>query len=990
MNSLHVIRALRSDAATPRSAECPSDAAFVELFEGRLPGPPAERLRAHIASCSGCREMFEALTSAATIESGEAVRGGAFAEAIGEALGRGASIGRYVVLSLIGRGGMGEVYAAYDPELDRRIALKLLHTARGTAGARARLVREARALGKLSHPNVVQVHDVGEHEGDVFVAMELVDGEPLDAWCKGAPRPPWRAVLDAYLDAARGLSAAHDKGLVHRDVKPGNLLRGKDGRVRVADFGLAAAAREDDLRDEVLGGRDGKSGPAGAAQLAETVPVPEVSGERLTATGALVGTPLYMAPEQHEGASVGPAADQYSLCAALYEGLHGALPFAPAPGADPPTLPELADRKRAGAPAAPPAGSPVPAWIHKAVARGLAPRAEDRYPSLAALIAALGDDPDARRRARWRGAAIGAAAAALLAVGAAGWAKSGAFVDPCAHPERQLAGVWDGGVEGRMRASFAGTGRPYAADTADRVASILDRYAGAWAAMRGEVCEAGRSGKQRRELIARRDECLDRRLGELGALTAILAGAHDAQTVDRAVRAAGGLAPVSFCADVQALSARVLPPEDPALRGRAADLNARIDRINALDKVGSYAEGLALAEPLLAEAAAIDYPWVRARAQFATGNLRLGKGDLDGAKALLREAAVSAQQAGDHALTATAWTRLLYVVAERQQRFDEAVVIRSFGPAFVPADDARAQAFWADAEGQALLREGIAHIKMDKIEEAKARFEHALALLDATAGPDSLDSARIYNNLGNALSDIDDVPGSRAVYEHGLSILEKALGPDHVEVAPLASNLGNLLRVLGDFPAALARDRQAGAIWERSGDPNVAYAVHNEGTVLHDMGDFAGARERFERALPLFEKQFGPSHPNVAAALMGLGRALARLGRHDEARAAIDRARAMIDKDDPQPLVALAELALARDKPGEAVPLLERALDGVGGVIEIEIQLTLADALWRSGKDFKRARELAETARAGYEKIGHRPGADRAARWLSDHPLPAR
>src|SRR4029077_7384251 len=107
------------------------------------------------------------------------------------------------------------------------VALKLLHTARGSERARRLLLREASALGKLSHPNVVQVHDVGEHEGDVFVAMELVEGQSLDAWCHGPPPPPWPEVLAAYLDAARGLSAAHERGIVHRDVKPPNILRGK-------------------------------------------------------------------------------------------------------------------------------------------------------------------------------------------------------------------------------------------------------------------------------------------------------------------------------------------------------------------------------------------------------------------------------------------------------------------------------------------------------------------------------------------------------------------------------------------------------------------------------------------------------------------------------------------------------------------------------------------------------------------------------------------
>ena len=365
-------------------AECPRDGEFVELLERGPVRPDDARLGAHLAACGACRALVDELMNGETELTQALVS--ALAETPITAGGtltpdeRGVrkSIGRYRVLSLIGRGGMGDVHAAYDPELDRRVALKLLRTAQSSKDARERLLREARALGRLSHPNVVQVYDVGEHEGDVFVAMELVEGQAFDAWCRGAPGPGWRAVLAAYLDAARGLSAAHEKGLVHRDVKPSNILRGKDGRVRVVDFGLAAA---------------GEGPPVEELSAAQASP----ADARLTATGAILGTPLYMAPEQYEGPRVGPASDQYSLCAALYEGLYGAPPFVAGPDAAA-RLGEIIAQKREGAPRDPPLRSPVPAWVHQAILRGLAPRPEDRYPSIPALIDALGHDPDADAR----------------------------------------------------------------------------------------------------------------------------------------------------------------------------------------------------------------------------------------------------------------------------------------------------------------------------------------------------------------------------------------------------------------------------------------------------------------------------------------------------------------------------------------------------------------------------------------------------------------
>ncbi len=298
-------------------------------------------------------------------------------------------------------------------------------------------------------------------------------------------------------------------------------------------------------------------------------------------------------------------------------------------------LEQMGSAKGAGPPAAPPAGTPVPAWIYKALARGLAADPSDRYPSVDALIVALRDDPDARRRVSWRRAGIGVATAALLAVAVAGWAKSGAFHDPCEHPERQLAGAWDEGVRGRVRAAFLGGGRSYAEGTATRVGTILDRYAGSWARMRGEVCVAARGDAHRREILGLRDACLERRRDQLQALTTLFAEKPDPQVLDRAVSAAAGLYPVAYCADTEALTARVRPPEDPALRARVAELQPRVDRLEALYRAGKYKDGIALGEELLPAAEALHYAPLHAQVQFRLGQLREGTGDYARATAAL-------------------------------------------------------------------------------------------------------------------------------------------------------------------------------------------------------------------------------------------------------------------------------------------------------------------------------------------------------------------
>ena len=227
-------------------------------------------------------------------------------------LPRGATLGRYVILERLGEGGMGVVYSTYDPELNRRVALKLVRRVPGRGSTeQARLLREGQALARLSHPNVVAVYDVGVHDDRVFVAMELVEGETLRAWVARASRT-WREILGVFVQAGRGLAAAHAAGIIHRDFKPDNVLVGADGRVRVADFGLAHEEGAPLVATGVVGGEVSSEG---------------ASSMSLTARGSLVGTPRYMSPEQIGRESLDARTDQFAFCASLWEALHGSPPF---------------------------------------------------------------------------------------------------------------------------------------------------------------------------------------------------------------------------------------------------------------------------------------------------------------------------------------------------------------------------------------------------------------------------------------------------------------------------------------------------------------------------------------------------------------------------------------------------------------------------------------------------------------------------------------
>lgn len=312
-------------------------------------------------------------------------------------LGPGARIGRYVIEKRIGAGGMGVVYAARDSELARDVALKIVRPRSEVDAMEARLRREAKAMARLSHPNVVPVFDIGTHQAQLFIAMELVAGETLRAWA-AQPRP-WRSVVQLFLKVGRGLDAAHAAGLLHRDFKPDNVVVGPGDEPRITDFGLA---------------RELDDGVGSAAALAEGS---DSELSLITRTGSLAGTPAYMAPESLLGRHSGAAADQFSFCVSLFEVLHGTRPFRPAA----PRPEGLIAEVRAGRIVKPP--RPVPGWLHAAIVRGLAFEPEQRWPSMTALLAALARGLRGRR--------LGViAAVAGIAVVAAGAATAVAMLGP--------------------------------------------------------------------------------------------------------------------------------------------------------------------------------------------------------------------------------------------------------------------------------------------------------------------------------------------------------------------------------------------------------------------------------------------------------------------------------------------------------------------------------------------------------------------------------
>ncbi|HXU05417.1 MAG TPA: protein kinase [Polyangia bacterium] len=519
------------------TVDCLQESTVLAFLGGALPAAERTTVEKHVAACSACADLVTWVAAdQASITRAPGAEGRPF---VGQ-LQPGARVGRYQILGAVGRGGMGEVYAAYHPDLDRRIALKVVHGADGrTSERRVRLLREARTIARLSHANVVTVYDAGTFGDRVFIAMELIDGGTIEQWLR-AERRTWQQILDVFIQAGRGLAAAHAADVIHRDFKPQNVMIAKTGVVRVTDFGLARLANE-----EVDGARS-----AGDDESTVSLRAP-------TRTGALVGTPAYMSPEQFRREPIDARSDEFSFCVALHEALFGTRPAVALRDAN-----ESAIEKQELATAR------VPNWLRAVVMRGASGDREQRYPSMSVLLNAL-ERGRTRVKRRVTLAAIGLAA---LVVTAGAWrvARGNRFV--CAVPTDRLAAIWTPDPAGEPRRqsihrAFTASGRDTAETSWSRVSKVLDDYVRSWSAMYLQTCEATHiRGEQSAEVLDLRMSCLNDNLDQVRALTDVLATANVA-AVSHAVTATQDLTPVSRCADL-ALLRSALP--SPATKRRCA------------------------------------------------------------------------------------------------------------------------------------------------------------------------------------------------------------------------------------------------------------------------------------------------------------------------------------------------------------------------------------------------------------------------------------
>ncbi|MBI5537019.1 MAG: tetratricopeptide repeat protein [Deltaproteobacteria bacterium] len=966
---------------------CLNEETVVAFVSGRLSEDDVSKVEDHIDRCPDCRKVVANLIdsslvrpvepsatdvdrSIATRVDGSGQRRRDASEPppsrSAESLAQGATAGRYLVLRAIGAGGMGVVYAAWDPELDRKVAIKVLRTemlAGDLDDARRRMVREAQAMAKLRHPNVVTVHDVGDVDGQVFVAMEFVHGRTFKQWLAESQRSV-RDVLSILVPAGHGLAAAHRAGLVHRDFKPDNVLVGWDDVVRVTDFGLARAV------EGSLPPPSEKIAAAHSAAIRSTV----------TQVGTVVGTPRYMSPEQKAGRKVDARGDQYSFCVTLQEAIAKT-------------------------------GATPPRWLQRVISKGTQELAENRYESMDAVLAELEGRPG-----RWMRRALVVAAVIITAVALFGsyHRGRGSVRATCSDVPRRIESGWDASTRAKVRQRFEATGKPWARQTWASVDREMSAYAADWTTQAQQACEETRVRRERSEvLLDLRQECLDRKQQEFSALGRLLAESDEPLMI-HATHAVAALPPVRECLDTAALVSQLEPLRDAALRKRHAEIVEHLSEARALDTAGKIDEALQRMSAVVAEARALGYRPLEAETLFELGDLQDRSGHGKDAEATLFQAAAAATVSRHDRVAALAWVGLVHVIGYANARYDEALRAAIQAQSFV-------ERVGAPASLRLALSVSIAnvHLGQARYQEASREYDVALQLAQGAAQSDDLEVARIIDNLASSHFEQGHLDEARRLHERAKAIREKMLGADHPDMADSLDALAGVDWAEGKFDSAIAAYDRALEVRKNAFGPDslpVAQTISNQGVVLLERGSFGEAEQKLRAALPTLIASLGSDHPDVARMRMNLGLALARSGRRAEAETLLVDAADAFEKalggdhiDVAMALYSLAELRRLERKPGEALKLYARSLaivektmgpefrgaahvltgigltllaqgrsadaiapltralplregDRIAVDLVAETRFALARALWESGNDRSRAIELATGA----------------------------
>jgi eukaryotic-like serine/threonine-protein kinase len=949
---------------------CPDAHELAELAHGRLPPRAAEALRGHLDECELCRVAVTRLVAPSSDR--------APALPVGVEVG-----GRYRVSCLLGRGGMGEVHEAWDLNLERRVAVKVLlprgQDREDIERRIARLVRESKAMARLRHPNVVAVYDAGSWEGHAFVVMELVDGQTLRSWLVRSRRA-WADVVAMFAGAGHGLAAAHAVGIVHRDFKPDNVLVDEHDRPQVTDFGLAR------LVDDTMAwsGRN----PAAPPELPDASAIEwtgviefDASGS-LTQTGAAVGTPAYMAPEQFRGQAVDARADVFGFCVALYEGLVGRRPFV----ADTPRA--ILEAQWRGPATKPLDEAGVPRFVRDAIVAGLQVDPRARPASMNALLQRLQPRP---RRRRWLAVAM-VGIAVVGAAGALAYARTRA-PDPCALGEEP----WDDARRRRIAAAHAHDPQPWT--HAERG---IDRFATEWNAEWSSVCRV-RNADVDTEL---RRACL---LGQRRAFTAVMAGL-DAGTIDLDA-AVAGIPRTRECSGERDLATSIPVPDDPEAAREVEAIRTELAEIDGLLEAGQARELGGRVDALLERARATGFRPIEAEVSFSRAIVQDQLGDHRAARTTMMEAANAASAGGHDVMAANAWIWLVEVDGQDLLDFERGREAAAQARAAIERVGASPEAEVLTTHlryqiGVLAWRSGNATEALEELQAARRMAEtHAPELVDQT-----------LEGIGLVLDDLGRSDEALAIHRELKERRIAQHGADHPVVATSYANIAAVHLQRGELDEALASvDDQLRVTAAAAGEehPDYGLALHNRGVILHGLARWDEALEDLRGAARIFTAAFGAESSQVAVAIEHEAGVLQSMGRFDEAlvlmRRALDihrhqqlwkdsarcemnladllresghpddalvparNAAAAFEEHAPgipehaYALTVLGEVELVLGRPGNATVQLERAVEMFdrGAWLPEEAALArflLARALVASGGDRERARTLAEGA----------------------------
>lgn len=892
-----------TDSSDSRADECPPLQRLQQCFDRTLPTDERGAVHEHIDGCESCREFMAAM---ARFEEGSTPPP--------PQLQDGDVVGRYTVGSQLGAGAMGVVYEAYDRALRRPVALKFLSRSVASGQSQqARIFDEARAMAQVSHHNVAQVYEAAEVDGRVFIAMELVSGQTLDQWLNAQD---WRTRVDVFVQAARGLAAAHAKGVIHGDFKPHNVLMSDEGVPKLVDFGLAGSA--------------------------ETRSDQPAQPDTNTRAKTLSGTPLYLSPERWRNEDANAQSDQFAFCVALFAGLFGRHPFAGA------TLRELETNVVAGNIEVPSGEKHVPARVQRAVLRGLQPAPSRRWPSMAALAQELQDCRAARARRR-----LWIAAAGIAGISGTIGGLGALSTNACPSPTEFAAQIWSA----PQRSDVVDKLQPAAGRDGEAAVSGLDAYVERWAEHRAEACERLRHDRSERT-AARVDpglECLADARRAIEAAAAVLA-ATPAEDLTDAVGALEPLPDLTWCEEASSDE-----PRSPAAHDdhsdtvqAAREALARARAFRAIGQLESCHESIRAAEASLSDVDE-DHPvWnelriVRGLARFEAQRYDAANDDLT------RAFRASVRTGRDRSASRAARALALLLSVTDAKRRDEARAYARLARDLASKRGDLASTLAADSRLSAI------EMSSGSYDKALEHAEAALALLRAQELSDPLLHAALRMDRAEALGFLGRLQDAEASYRVALATTRDILGEDHPRTAVARTGLAAALGAQGDFEAALVELRAARSTFSTRFGPSNRHTVdttQNIAVGLLGQRQFASAEREFRTLLAL------PSLPGSAATQLrvhcNLGAALVGQGLFADAVRTIDAALEEADLDAEDAVVLACHEVVAGALAASGA--FERALKLYAGLVErwqprvpaghptlLRVRLEFEVLRWRTG-----------------------------------------